>query len=123
MVVPSISPPEMSMSSLSWVAIVPRPKAVLAADAEVELVPPLASDMGVDMVTVGLAIKFKVGGLNSTPVATVAPSVTVAVIVPMLFDVPWGSVLTASLNQTVTKGRSSRSHVQLNGTRVSRSLD
>ena len=59
------------------------PNAVLAADAEVELVPPFASDMGVATVTVGLPKAFSEAADTSTPVANEVPSVTVAVIVPI----------------------------------------
>jgi hypothetical protein len=70
------------------------PNAVRAALAEVELVPPLAIEIGVVMVTVGFAMEFIRVGVNSTPVATVSPSVTVAVIVPItrrpsVIDIDW----------------------------------
>ena len=71
------------MEFAACVEIVPRPKAVRAADADVELVPPLATDMGVVIVTVGLPKAFNEAADASTPVAKVVPSVTDAVMVPI----------------------------------------
>ena len=82
-VIPEMLPPVILTELDAWVDIVPSPSAVLAALAEVELVPPLATDIGVVMVTVGFTMEFSVDGSRTTPVATVAPSVTVAVIVPI----------------------------------------
>ena len=46
------------MEFAACVEMVPKPKAVRAADADVELVPPFATDMGVVIVTVGLPKAF-----------------------------------------------------------------
>ena len=71
------------MEFAACVEMVPKPKAVRAADADVELVPPLATDMGVVIVTVGLPKAFNEAADASTPVAKVVPSVTDAVMVPI----------------------------------------
>ena len=57
-------PPVIATSSASCTAIDPNPNAVRAADADVLLVPPFATEMGVAMVTVGFAMVLMVVASN-----------------------------------------------------------